>query len=88
VKPVFGIVQPLLAVGLMQDHKNASPGGQAHEVGTFQSRYEAKVHQDFLTFRKQILQYEPDFELGQGSFEGGMAVANIAGMIKEIERRP
>ncbi len=33
-------------------------------------RFEAKYRQDFLTFRKQILQSEPDFELEQDYLSG------------------
>ncbi len=49
-------------------------------------RLEAKYHQDFLTFRKQILQSEPGFELEQDYFEWEMAVTGITDMTEEIER--
>ena len=49
-------------------------------------RFEAKYHQDFLTFRKQILQSEPDFEPEQDYFEWEMAVTGITDMTEEIER--
>ena len=49
-------------------------------------RFEAKYHQDFPTFRKQILQSEPDFEPEQDYFEWEMAVTGITDMTEEIER--
>ncbi len=49
-------------------------------------RFEAKYHQNFLIFRKQILESEPNFELEQDYFEWELAVTGITDMTEEIER--
>ena len=49
-------------------------------------RFEAKYHQDFDTFRQQVLGSEPTTEIEQDYFDWELAVTGIADMTEEINR--
>lgn len=53
---------------------------------TMARQFEAKYKQDFDSFRQEVLDIEPDYEVEKDYFDWELAVTGISDMKKEITR--